>query len=380
LKNLIRKIKGLEKISSRLNPGLREREAMLEQVRDYAETFLQQLPDKKTYIRDERINGFRDSPIQETAAELSDLLEFYHREVDTTGILPASGGQLGYIPGGGLYPSALGDYLADISNRYSGVAFAGPGAARMELALVEWMRRLVGYPDTAAGDLTSGGSIATLSALVTARDACGIEDSQIARSCIYLTAQAHHCISKALHVAGLKNIRQRIVGMDQRFRMDSEALQGMIDDDRARNLKPWAIVASAGTTDTGAVDPIREIAAIASKNKLWFHLDAAYGGFFLLCAEGREPLDGLDLADSVVMDPHKGLGIPYGTGAVLVREGHLLAESNRYYADYMQDAKRPGRDADGEFSPADYSLELTRPFESAAFRALPPDLTPTCRS
>ena len=114
--------------------------------------------------------------------------------------------------------------------------------------------------------------------------------------------------------------------------------------DRDQGLTPWLVVASAGTTDTGAVDPIKEIAAVSEKNSLWLHLDAAYGGFFLLCEEGRERLDGIDLADSIVMDPHKGLGLPYGTGAVLIRDGRLLARSNAYYADYMQDAKRADHD------------------------------------
>ena len=108
-----------------------------------------------------------------------------------------------------------------------------------------------------------------------------------------------------------------------------------------RGLNPWLVVASAGTTDTGSVDPIEAISVVTEKNGMWFHLDAAYGGFFLLCEEGRQEMNGVDKADSIVMDPHKGLGLPYGTGAVLIRKGYLLARSNAYYADYMQDAKLP---------------------------------------
>ena len=224
------------------------------------------------------------------------------------------------------------------------------------------MCQLVGYPETAGGDLTSGGSIATLLALVTARDACGIGSDEIAGACVYLTDQAHHCIGKALHVAGLKDIRKRFVPMDNRFRMDVIELQKMIDSDRDQGLNPWLVVASAGTTDTGAVDPIPEIALIAKEHDLWFHLDAAYGGFFLLCEEGRERLQDLDQADSIVLDPHKGLGLPYGSGAVLIKNVRLLVESNRFYADYMQDAKPADFDPDAALSPSDLSLELTRPF------------------
>jgi aromatic-L-amino-acid decarboxylase len=359
---MLKKLKELERLSRQLDPGPADRKDLFKQVGAYAESFLDHLPDTKTYVRDDDRNGFLTAPMDEMPAEMADLLAFFRHQVDTTGILPASGGQLGYIPGGGLYPSALGDYLADISNRYSGVAFAGPGAARMEFSLLEWMFKLVGYGKSAAGDLTSGGSTATLSALVTARDACGIDFQEIPRTCIYLTAQAHHCIGKALHIAGLKDIHQRIVPMDECYRMDVAALEQLIKEDVEQGLTPWLVAAAAGTTDTGAVDPIKEIAAVCETNGLWFHLDAAYGGFFLLCEEGRERLGGTERADSIVMDPHKGLGLPYGTGAVLVRNGRLLARSNAYYADYMQDAKHPDHDEEAEYSPADYSLELTRPF------------------
>jgi len=150
--------------------------------------------------------------------------------------------------------------------------------------------------------------------------------------------------------------------MDRRYRLDVPELERMIGQDLEQGLKPWLVVGSAGTTDTGAVDPVEEIAAAAQRHGLWFHLDAAYGGFFLLCEEGRQQLAGIERADSIVMDPHKGLGIPYGSGAVLVKQGRQLAESFSYYADYMQDAKHTGYDPEAEFAPADYSPELTRPF------------------
>lgn len=356
------KISDLERVARRLDPATGQRAEWLAACGDYAQSFLDALPRTRTYVRDSGRDGFAGFPLQEGPADLGELLNFFRREVDTTGILPASGGQMGYIPGGGLFPSALGDFLADISNRYSGVSFAGPGAARMEGALVEWMCRLVGYPATAAGDLTSGGSMATLSALVVARDVHGIGPAEIPDSCIYLTGQAHHCIGTALHVAGLGSVRKRIVPMDQRYRLDTAALERMIGEDLGQGLRPWLVVGSAGTTDTGAVDPVDAIADAAARHGLWFHLDAAYGGFFLLCEEGRQQLGEIRRADSIVMDPHKGLGIPYGTGAVLVQRGRQLAESFSYYADYMQDAKHIGYDPEAEYAPADYSPELTRPF------------------
>jgi glutamate/tyrosine decarboxylase-like PLP-dependent enzyme len=359
---MLQRIRELERVARRLDPATNECRRLMQATGDYAEGFLQRLGTQSAYVPDTGLDGFTRSSLTEEPAEIEGLLDFFAREVDTTGILPASGGQLGYIPGGGVFPSALGDFLAGISNRYSGVAFAGPGAARMEGSLLRWMADLVGYPQDAVGDLTSGGSIATLSAIVTARDAHGITPDRVTESCVYLTAQAHHCIGKALHVAGLGAAQRRIVPMDERFRMIPGQLEARIDEDQSRGLNPWLVVASAGTTDTGAVDPIPEIAEIAMRFGLWLHADAAYGGFFLLCEEGREVIRGLQRADSIVMDPHKGLGVPYGTGAVLVRDGRLLARSNAYYADYMQDAKGLEPDPDTPYSPADYSLELTRHF------------------
>jgi glutamate/tyrosine decarboxylase-like PLP-dependent enzyme len=356
------RLAGLEAEARKLDPSPDQRQRMTAQVQAYAERFLDDLPDKQTYVPDDGRDGFAGDPPREGPSDMSDLLEVFEREVDTTGILPASGGQLGYIPGAGLYPSALGDFLAAISNRYSGVSFAGPGAARMEHSLVRWMCSLVDYPRQAAGDLTSGGSTATLSALVAARDAGGIDAGAVREACVYLTPQVHHCIVSALHVAGLGSTLQRLVPMDDRFRMDTAALQRRIEEDRRQGLNPWLVVGSAGTTDTGAVDPIPEIADIAAREGLWFHLDAAYGGFFVLCEEAGEQLGAMGRADSIVMDPHKGLGIPYGTGAVLVRDGAKLAASNSYYADYMQDAKAAASPTDAAFSPSDYSLELTRHF------------------
>ena len=354
----------LEQLSRQLDPGEDTRQMLLNFAHEYGETFLGNLTESGTYRKDQGRQGFESPLFSENASNMPALLEVFKREADTTGITPASGGQMGYIPGGGLYPSALGDFLADISNRYSGVAFAGPGAAAMELALVNWMCELVGYPATASGDLTSGGSLATLSALVTARDACGIDYKRIPTTCIYLTEQTHHCVDKALHVAGLKDVQRRVVSMDTRYRMDVGELKQLIEADVEENLQPWLVIASAGTTDTGAVDPIRPIASVAKRHKLWFHLDAAYGGFFLLCEHGRKQLDGIDLADSIVLDPHKGLSLPYGSGAVLIKDRNLLLQSNAYDAHYMQDAKENHATGEGALSPADLSLELTRPFRA----------------
>jgi glutamate/tyrosine decarboxylase-like PLP-dependent enzyme len=230
----------------------------------------------------------------------------------------------------------------------------------MENMLIRWVADLLGYPPAAGGNIASGGSIANLAAIATARDAHGLKGADFARTAVYLTTQAHHAIEKALRIAGLGEVQLRFVPIDDRFRMRADALEETIVRDRAEGLKPWLIIAAAGTTDTGAVDPLDAIADIAQRERCWFHVDAAYGGFFLLTEHGRSVLRGIERSDSVVLDPHKSLFLPWGSGMVLVRDVRPLAETHRYSGNYMQDALREP----GEISPADVSPELTKPFRA----------------
>ena len=360
---MLEKLKQLEQLSAGLDPVAEFRGEMAAQVLAYAEAFLDRLPEMNSYEAGNGCNKLLERAFEEYAGNLPDLLEILDIAVDREGINPASGGHMGYIPGGGIYPAALGDYLADVTNRYSGVSFASPGAVKVEQQLVQWMTELVGFPATAGGDLTSGGSIANLTAIITARETMDIRSRDIENSCIYMTADVHHCVDKSIRAAGLSECKRRHVPMDDQFRMDVSALEQLIIEDRVSGLQPWLIVASAGTTDTGAVDPVDAIAGLAEQYGLWLHVDAAYGGFFLLCEEGRLVLRGLEKAHSIVLDPHKGLFLPYGSGAVLVRDVNWLAMSQAYQADYMQDAK----DSENLYSPADLSLELSRPFRGLRF-------------
>jgi aromatic-L-amino-acid decarboxylase len=357
--SLTSRIKSLESVARQLEPARVERDSLVEPVLAYANRFIDSLPTRPMFI-DGSTDGaaLRDEQFLETPADIDDLLRVIETEVDTDGINPAGGGHLGYIPGGGLFHSALGDLLADVSNRYAGVFFASPGAVRMENRLLRWMGELVGYPADAVGNLTSGGSIGNLIGIVSARDAQRITAKDIARSPLYLTEHVHHSVDKALRIAGLGECPIRHVPMDSRYRMDAAALERLVVTDIAAGLRPWLVVASAGTTDVGAIDPMSTIADIAGRHGLWFHLDAAYGAFFALCDEGRELLRGMDRSDSIVMDPHKGLFLPYGTGAVLVKNRSAMLDAHHYQAHYMQDTI----DAREEDSPADLSPELSKHF------------------
>lgn len=349
----------LETTARRLEPSAEMKNAARKFVHEYADDFLGRIETSKAYeTQAGKGEGLLDSPIAEVGIDVGEAIELIRRNVDTPGLNPASGGHLAYIPGGGIYYSALGDYLADVFNRYAGVFYASPGAVRMENMLIRWMCDLVGFPETAGGNLTTSGSLANMIAIVAARDAKGIRSADVPRSVIYLSKQTHHSVDKAIRVAGLGECIVRYIELDEKFKMIPQDLAEKIAADKASGSNPFLIVASAGTTDVGAIDPLPEIGAIASEHGLWYHIDAAYGGFFILTEEGKQKLRGLDLADSLIIDPHKGLFLPYGLGVVLVKDLGDLKRSYGFTANYMQDAFA-GPD---EVSPAEISPELTKHF------------------
>lgn len=358
---LLREIARLERASRPLDPGTTRRKRLRNAVFASAERFLRQIEQSKAFEDDAGTGeGLLASPIGEKAGELEEVIALLEDEVVTPGLNPASGGHLAYVPGGGIYHAALGDYLAAITNKYAGIFFTGPGPVRMENQLLRWVADLVGYPAEAAGNIASGGSIANLVAIATARDAHGLKGADLATAVVYLTEQAHHCLEKALRIAGLGEVVVRHVGLDDGWRMRADLLAQTIERDKAAGLRPWLVIASAGTTDTGAVDPLAAIGAVARGAGCWFHVDAAYGGFFLLTEHGRRAFGGIEASDSVVLDPHKSLFLPYGSGIVLVRSAQALLATHHYFANYMQDAARVA----SEISPADVSPELTKHFRA----------------
>lgn len=354
-----------------LEPDAERRVALRRPVLEYAEEFLERLPRTPVYrsakepAAELRAHPFpEEGPLPRPGADpprLHELLDLFDRSVAEPGLNPAHGGHVGYIPGGGIYTAVLGDYLAAVTNEYAGVRFAGPGAVEMENHVISWMAEMVGYPGDAAGNLASGGSIANLIAVVTAREAAGLRAPDYPRAAVYLTDQVHHCVDKALRIAGMGECVIHRVAMDSRRRMDPEALARQVAADRQRGLVPWMVVASAGTTDVGAIDPLDRLADVAEAADLWLHVDGAYGAFFMLCEEVRPKLAGIERSDSVVMDPHKGLFLPYGLGAVVVKDREAMHRAHHYRAAYMQDAhaEAAGRPVD---SPAELSPELTKHF------------------
>jgi aromatic-L-amino-acid decarboxylase len=278
-----------------------------------------------------------------------------HSGVDT-----ASGGALHAIPGTGLVSSAVADLIAGILNRYTGISVGAPAMVALEASILRWMADLMGLPSCAGGLLTSGGSMATLSALLCARGAKLPDDFRSGR--LYATEQTHSCLLKAARIAGFPADALHIVAVDSKLRMDVGALRSAIQRDRQDGRLPFFIAATAGTTNTGAIDPLRLLAQVAREEGLWYHVDAAYGGFFQLTVRGRELLEGIQHADSIVLDPHKGLFVPFGTGCLLVRDEKKLQRGHvGEHGPYLPDASAIERAEPGLPNFSALSPELTRP-------------------
>ncbi len=354
--NMLKKIKALEEKSRKLEVAKELRDHWNYQTQQYANHFLDVRNKGKTYVGDDQpkqLLEFQDNP-----RPIEELIDYINTKVDDTGLNPASAKHFGYIPGGGLFTTALADYIAATSNRYAGISYASPGGVRMENQLIKWMCKLMGYPESALGNLTSGGSIANLIAVVTARDYAGLKAIDYPKACIYLTEHVHHCVQKALRIAGLGEVQIRYVPVNEEMKMDTSSLDEQIRKDIQNGFKPFLIVASAGTTNTGVIDPLDDIAEISEKHNIWYHIDAAYGGFFILMEELKDKFKGIERSDSIAIDPHKGLFISYGLGAILVKNVKAVYDTHHYIANYMQDAINP----DIDISPADMSPELTKHF------------------
>lgn len=356
---MLDRLKQLEQISRKLEPLALERNHWNKAVQQYADKFLDDFNRTTTFVISEEMGrGIYNFPIEDHGKPIEEILEILEENVDSPNLNPASGGHFGYIPGGGVFTTALGDYLAAVTNRYTGIFFACPGGVRMENLLLRWMCQMVNYPPDALGNLTSGGSIANLSAIATARDFKGIKARDIDSCVVYMTKQLHHCIQKSLRIAGMAECIVRYIPMDSNFKMQAAILDQQIKVDLAENLIPFMVFASAGTTDTGAIDPLQTIGEIANKHNVWYHIDAAYGGFFMLSEELKDAFKGTALSDSIAIDPHKGLFLSYGIGAILIKNTAALYQTHHYTANYMQDAFT----LEEEHSPADLSPELTKHF------------------
>jgi aromatic-L-amino-acid/L-tryptophan decarboxylase len=263
-------------------------------------------------------------------------------------------GYLAFIPASGTWPGALGDFIASALNIYAGSWMDSSGPSQLELTVLDWFKGWIGYSRESAGILVSGGSAANMTALACARETLlGAMSETVV---VYVSDQGHSSIARAARVLGFRPNQVRVLPVDHRYRMRPAALASAMEADERAELRPMFVCAAAGSTNTGAVDPLHELAAICRARGAWLHVDAAYGGFAALSERGRELLAGIEQADSVALDPHKWLYQPFECGCLLVRNGKLLEDAFRITPDYLRDAEIASR----EVNFSDLGLQLTR--------------------
>ena len=292
-------------------------------------------------------------PVPEAGADLEPLLAALFEQWLPRSFNTAGPGYLAFIPGGGIPTGALADLISGVTNRFTGIWNAAPALVQLEANALEWFRAWMGFPVEARGLLTTGGSMANFTAIVCAREK--LLGPDIRPGVVYASSQVHHSVIKAARLAGVAPDRVRSLPVDARLRLRLDALGQAIAADRAAGLRPFLVVSSAGTTNTGAVDPMAAIGDLCGAEGMWHHVDGAYGAFFHLCDELRPALAGLARADSLTLDPHKGLFLPYGTGALLVRDGEDLRRAHAATAGYLPDAP-----AAEFYDPAQYGPDLSR--------------------
>jgi aromatic-L-amino-acid decarboxylase len=268
----------------------------------------------------------------------------------------ASPGYLAYIPGGGLFHAAVADLISNSLNRYIGVFVAAPGLIQLEINVARWFCQMVGYPEESLGLLTSGGSMANFIAIVTARRETLADD--FLKGTLYCSDQVHHSVTKAAMLAGFPGDNIRVVPSNADQQISIDRLRDLVRADQQAGFEPFLVVGSAGTVNSGAVDDLSALADLADEQGLWLHIDGAYGGFFVLTKRGEHRLRGLSRADSITLDPHKGLFLPYGTGCLLVRDGAALKRAHHVVADYMP----PMQDEPDLVDFSEISPELSRDF------------------
>ena len=263
-------------------------------------------------------------------------------------------GFFAYVPFAGTWPGALGDLIASATNVYAGSWMEAAGPSQVELEVIGWFKDWLGYPEGAAGLLVSGGSAANLTALACAREAQvgSMRDDLV----VYVSDQAHSSVARAARTLGFRQNQVRVIPTNDELKMRIDLLESAMDADIAAGRKPLFVSANGGATNSGAVDPLEDLAELCDERDVWLHVDAAYGGFAVLDERGRRQLAGMERADSITLDPHKWLYQPYECGCLLVRNGAELRNAFMITPDYLKEATA----LEQEVNFSDLGLQLSR--------------------
>jgi aromatic-L-amino-acid decarboxylase len=309
-------------------------------------------------VNSARLRSLFSAGMPEEGREPRELLAQLEREVFPSNLHVDHPRFFAFVPGPNNFVSAMADALAAGFNVFNGTWLGGSAAAALERGVIDWFCRMCGLPPAAGGLFVSGGSVANLTALVAARHA--VLQDRVERATIYLSDQTHSSVERALRVIGFLPEQIRKLPSDGEYKLPVAGLRAAIAEDRAKGLRPFCIVANAGTTNTGAVDPLPDLGEIAAAEKLWLHIDGAFGAAAVLSQRGKTILNGLERAHSISLDPHKWLFQSFECGCVLVRDVALLKAAFQVTPDYLRDVHREV----AEFNPCDYGVQLTRSFRA----------------
>jgi aromatic-L-amino-acid/L-tryptophan decarboxylase len=300
---------------------------------------------------------FSEAPPEHGTA-FPELLDQLEREVLASTMHVNHPRFFAYVPSPSNFIGAMADALASGYNVFAGTWISGSGAAAVELATISWLRDLCGFPQGAGGLFVSGGTMANLTALALARRVT-LQD-RVDNAVIYFSDQGHSSLEKDLHVLGFPRESVHKIASTPDFRLSTADLARAIARDRSANRRPACIIANAGTTNTGAIDPLPDIAALAKEHGMWLHVDGAYGAAAVLTRRGGDLLRGIELADSLSLDPHKWLFQPFEIGCVLVRDANLLRDTFQVLPEYLKDTHQQS----AEINLTDYGVQLTRSFRA----------------
>jgi len=304
------------------------------------------------------ILSFFDRDPSENGRDLQELLTQLERDVLPNNLHVDHPRFFAFVPGPNNFVSTMADALAAGFNVFNGTWLGGSAAAAVEFGVVRWLCRICGLPATAGGLFVSGGSMANLTALVAGRHA--LLQDQLKGATVYFSDQTHSSVERALRVIGFAPGQIRKLPSDEQFKLPADKLRGAIATDRAKGLRPFCIIANAGTTNTGAVDSMIDLADLAAAEKLWLHVDGAFGAAAVLSERGRAALRGLERADSITLDPHKWLFQSFECGCVLLRDAARLKSAFQIKPDYLRDVHRAAE----EINFCDYGVQLTRSFRA----------------
>lgn len=314
------------------------------------------------YASRDEMDSLFNMEVPENSMHFQEVFDFVIQKVLPNSNIVSHPKAYSFVPGPSNYVSVMADTLATGFNVFSGGWAASPAAAELEIVTMNWLLKLFRFPPKKGGGIfTSGGSMANLTALVTARrQRCGDDFS---KAIIYTSDQTHSSNIKAIRVLGFKKEQVRIIPTDIEFKMAINKLKNAIAKDRLEGLQPFCIIASAGTTNTGSVDPLNEISKICKTENLWFHIDGAYGGAAILSKKGKDLLKGIEQADSLTIDPHKWMFQPYEMGCLLVRNHKWLSKTFSEKPEYLRDIE--GNTSEINFY--DHGIQLTRRFRALKF-------------